>query len=315
LAGNRREARQGNDVHEVLLPGADGFPGTVLHLAKIVKDPFFDAALAAQGARLQSGTAIRRWDLSTGTDEVVWDLFHFLDPLTERTESSNSDPTSNSNQVSPFPCAGTSLQIQEWMHGNSLQVAPTGVILMSVRQLDTVIAISPQFDRIVWRIGRFASDFAFPNPNDKFYHEHYVRLLESGNLLMFDNGDGRPASQGGQYSRALELALDWDSMTATKVWEYRHQVGSTSAGSPVSKYADKVGTAQRLENGNTIVWYGADTDPVTLQQKTPATFTLVEADANPEAKALAVLNVQIPGNSAVYRAAPVNTLFGEVEGE
>jgi len=306
---------QGNDSHEVLLPGADGVPGTVLHLSKIVKDPFFDAALAAQGARLQSGIGIRRWDPSTGTDQVVWDPFHFLNPLTERTDSSNSDPAANSDQVSPFPCAGTSLQIQDWMHGNSLQVAPTGVILMSVRLLDTVIAISPQFDRIVWRIGRFASDFAFPNSSDKFYHEHYVRMLENGNLLLFDNGDGRPASEGGQYSRALELALDWNSMTATRVWEYRHQVGSTSAGSPVYKYADKVGTAQRLENGNTIVWYGADTDPVTLQQKTPATFTLVEADANPEAKALAVLNVQIPGNSAVYRALPVNTLFGEVEGK
>ena len=75
-----------------------------------------------------------------------------------------------------------------------------------------------------------------------------------------------------------------------------------------------MGTAQRLENGNTIVWYGADTDPVTLAQKTPATFTLVEADASSEAKALAVLDVQIPGNSAVYRAVPVNTLVGEVDG-
>ena len=140
-------------------------------------------------------------------------------------------------------------------------------------------------------------------------------MLESGNLLLFDNGDGRPASEGGQYSRALELALDWDSMAATKVWEYRHQVGSTSAGSPVYKYADKVGSAQRLENGNTLVWYGADTDPVTLQQKTPSTFTLVEADASPEAKALAVLNVQIAGNSGGYRALPVDTLFGEVEGK
>jgi hypothetical protein len=43
----------------VLLRGADGVPGTVLHLAKIVKDPFFNTALAAQGARLRSGTGIR----------------------------------------------------------------------------------------------------------------------------------------------------------------------------------------------------------------------------------------------------------------
>lgn len=185
---------------------------------------------------------------------------------------------------------------------------------MSVRHLDTVIAISPQFDRIAWRVGRFGSNFTFPNPNDKFYHQHFVRMLDNGNLLLFDNGDGRPAAEGGQYTRALELTFDWTSMTASKVWEYRHQVG-TSGGAPVYKYADKVGTAQRLENGNTLVWFGADVDPTTLALKNPETFTLVEADANSEAGAVAVLNAQIPpGNGVAYRALPVETLFGEVPG-
>ena len=71
---------QGNDVHELLLPGADGVPGTILHLGKIAKDPFFDAGQAPQGARVQLGTSIRRWNLAAGTDEVVWDPFNFLDP-------------------------------------------------------------------------------------------------------------------------------------------------------------------------------------------------------------------------------------------
>src|SRR5579862_5356852 len=173
------------------------------------------------------------------------------------------------------------------------------------------ISISPQLDKIAWRIGRFKSDFTFPNPGDRFYHEHYVRMLDNGNLLLFDNGNGRPAAQGGQYTRALELALDWSSMTATKVWEYRHQVGA-SGGTPIYKYADRVGTAQRLSNGNTIVWYGADIDPTTLQEKSPQTQTLVEADASPEAVALAVLDVQIPpGNVIVYRALPADNIFGE----
>jgi hypothetical protein len=198
------------------------------------------------------------------------------------------------------------------MHGNSLQVAPTGVILMSMRHLDTVLAISPQLDKIAWRIGRFKSDFSFPNPGDRFYHEHYVRMLENGNLLLFDNGNGRPAAEGGQYTRALELALDWRSMTATKVWEYRHQVGA-SGGTPIYKYADRVGTAQRLANGNTIVWFGADINPTTLAVKSPQTYTLVEADASPEANAVAVLDVQIPpGTGFPYRALPADTIFGEV---
>ena len=186
------------------------------------------------------------------------------------------------------------------------------MILLSVRYLDTVVAISPQLERIAWRIGRFKSDFTFPNPSDRFYHEHYVRMLENGNLLLFDNGNGRPAAEGGLYTRALELALDWNSMTATKVWEYRHQVGA-SGGAPVYKYSDRVGAAQRLENGNTIVWFGADINPTTLAPKSPQTYTLVEADASPEAGAVAVLDVQIPpGTGFPYRALPVETLFGEV---
>jgi len=131
---------------------------------------------------------------------------------------------------------------------------------MSVRHLDTIIAISPQFDRIAWRIGRFASDFSFPTPADKFYHEHFVRMLDNGNLLMLDNGNGRPPFEGGRYTRALELALDWQSMTARKVWEYRHPSGNDAASA--HKYADKVGTAQRLDNGNTIVL-----EPILIQSR------------------------------------------------
>ena len=302
---------QGNDIHEMFHPGADGVPGTVLHLGKVAKDPFFDAGLAPQGARLQLGTVIRRWDPSTGADKIVWDPFDFLDPLTERTDAASSDPGINSNARAQMACAGTSLPIEEWTHSNSLQIAPTGEILQSIRHLDTVIAISPQFDRIAWRIGRFHSDFTFPNPGDRFYHQHFAHMLDSGNFLLFDNGDGRPAAEGGPYSRALELKLDWESMTATKVWEYRHQL-SGAAEAPAYKYSDAVGMAQRLENGNTLVLFGNDVDPATLRARATQTFTLVEADASSEASALAVLDVQTPGEPIIYRALPVKTLFGEV---
>jgi hypothetical protein len=55
-------------------------------------------------------------------------------------------------------CTGAVLPIEEWTHSNSLRIAPTGEILQSVRHLDTVLAISPHFDRIAWRIGRFKSE-------------------------------------------------------------------------------------------------------------------------------------------------------------
>src|ERR1035438_6961693 len=73
----------------------DDVRGTVLHLGKIFKDPFFDAGQAPQGKRLQAGSSIRRWNPAAGTDEIVWDPFNFLDPLTERTNASNT--------ISPIP--------------------------------------------------------------------------------------------------------------------------------------------------------------------------------------------------------------------
>jgi Arylsulfotransferase (ASST) len=297
---------QGNDVPEQLPPGADGVPGTVLHLGKVVKDPFGDAGLAPRATRLQIGATIRRWNLFSGADEVVWDPFAFLDPLTERTDGATSDPAANSNSRVPMPCAGVSIQAEDWMHANSLDVTPWGTILMSIRHLDTVIAIAPEWNRIEWRIGGVKSDFAFRDPADRFYHQHFVRMLENGNVLLMDNGNGRAASEGGQYSRALELALDWQSMTAVKAWEYRHL-----SGDGVYKYADKVGSAERLQNGNTLVLFGADVDPATLAVKDPQTFTLVEAGAESDSKPVAVLDMKIPGNSPVYRALPVETLFGE----
>jgi len=113
-------------------------------LAKIVKDPFFDAGLVPQGARIRSGTGIRRWNPKTGTDELVWDPFRFLNPLTERTDEASADPGINSNEVGAFPCAGSSLaRVEEWTHANSFQIAPTGVILLAVRHLNTVLAIAP----------------------------------------------------------------------------------------------------------------------------------------------------------------------------
>ena len=59
-----------------------------------------------------------------------------------------------------------------------------------------MIAILPQFGRIAWRIGRFGSDFAFPNSGDRFYREHYFRMLET-EISLFDNGDNRPAAEAG----------------------------------------------------------------------------------------------------------------------
>jgi hypothetical protein len=147
-----------------------------------------------------------------------------------------------------------------------------------------------------WRLGGPGSDFSFPDPGDQFYHQHTAQRLPNGNILLFDNGNARPPSEGGQFSRALELELDFDSMEATKVWEYRF--------SP-DLYAECCSSVERLANGNTVLVFGIDA----AQDICCRTFTLVEADQ--AGNTVSVIEISSPGKAIQYRAKAISSIEGE----
>ena len=272
--------------HEILAPDASG---DVYYLGRIVRDPF------SNPARLQQADSIRKWNINTGTDVAVWDPFDFLDPVNDRTASSDS-----AGGRFWAACDGKLLS-EDWTHANSLQFAPDGNIIMSIRHLDQIIALAPDLESVAWRLGDAGrlnapySDFAFPDPTDQFYHQHSARQLPNGNILLFDNGNGR-LEAGDDYSRALELALDFGTMEATKVWEYRHTP---------DLYAAAVSNVTRLANGNTVVNFGGDfSTPQCCRE-----YHIVEATPGGEARSV----IRVTGADAAvqYRAYPVGTIFGE----
>jgi hypothetical protein len=251
--------------------------------------------------RKQRGDTIVVWDRNKGTVETLVSLFDLLDPRVDRTPSSNWMHGQfwrgcHIPMLLTLP-EGEEAGIEDWTHANSLWFGAEGNILMSIRHLDQIISISPDLKTVQWRLGGPRSDFSFPDPSDRFYHQHAARELPNGNILLFDNGDVRPEAEGGVYSRALELELDFETKEARKVWEYRH--------SP-DLLADFVSNAQRLPNGNTLVVFGVD-------PKTPdiccRTFTLVEADR--EGNPVSVIEISSPGQKLLYRAYPLDSINGE----
>jgi len=241
---------------------------------------------------MQTGGTIEQWDINKGTVTRLVSLFDLLDAATDRTEDSNLTSgffwQGNQNQYAD--------EVEDWTHSNSLDVLPNGDILMSNRHLNQLIAIKPDFSGIDWKLGGQGSDFTFPNPSDEFYHEHDATMLPNGNILLFDNGNTRPADQGGEYSRAEELKLDFNTMQATKVWEFRNMPDI---------YCGAVGSAIRLKNGNTVVDFGLD--PIT---EDPSVFKVVEADSNGNLVAMTIISS--PGKGDQYRAIPVDSLNGEM---
>lgn len=172
-----------------------------------------------------------------------------------------------------------------------------GNVLMSNRHLNQVISIAPNFQSLEWRLGGLESSFHFSKSEDRFYHQHSVKELSNGDILLFDNGNSRPQSEGGSYSRALQLRLDFGNMTAVKVWEYRHVP---------DLYADCCSSVDRLPNGNTIIDFGFNS---IVTGACCRVLTIVEA--NSAGQTVAEMKISGPGKQIQYRVHPINSLLGE----
>jgi hypothetical protein len=218
-------------------------------------------------------------DLDNGTQQRVWTAFDALDPTEPPRRSRGPDDEED--------------DVFDWTHSNSLHVGPRGNILMSVRWLDQVISLSPDFQAIEWKLGgsRDGGHFAFLDPADRFYGQHTASQLPNGHILLFDNGDQRP---DGDYSRALELELDFETMVARKAWEYRHQPDLHSV---------QISSVARLPSGNTLVHFGFPAD---------ADGPVVTVEARPDGTAASTLAMRIEGQRTTsYRAYPLWSLAGE----
>ena len=242
--------------------------------------------------RDQTGDTIELWDIDAGTITRLISLFDVLDPTVERTLASSATGGGF------FRLCDKSIAPEDWSHANALWKLQDGNIMMSARHLNAVIAMDTDADQIVWQLGGVGSHFTFPDPSDRFYHQHSPKELANGNILLFDNGNTRPEAEGGEYTRALELELDFDNLTATKVWEYRH--------SP-DLFAFCCSNVTRLDNGNSLLVFGSTFEADNCCRM----YVLAEAD--PIGGTVARTIVSAPGKNVQYRVYPFDTINGEFE--
>ena len=244
----------GERVAELAAGDNDGIPhhdlliqedGRILYLSDSTA-VFDDSANGGAADTAAVFDELRLYDPALGRSELVWSAREAWD-IADPDQRVVWDP----NRL-------------RWTHANSMALGPHGNLIISLRNRNQVIALRPDFQSIAWQLNGPDSDYAFPNPADRFYRQHTATQLPNGNILVFDNGLARPAAEGGQYSRALELRLDDESKTAVQVWEYRPDP---------ELYARFISSAYRLANGNTLVNFGA------VQSWADLPLTVVEVDA------------------------------------
>jgi hypothetical protein len=126
-------------------------------------------------------------------------------------------------------------------HPNSIDFDRDGGVIVSYRDLSTIVKVNRHTHKFVWQFGGTHNQFTIiGDPFGGFDSQHTARVLPNGHLLIFDNGWTHTPQQ----SRAVEYALDTVAKTATMVWQYL-------ASPPI--FNDFTGSAERLANGNTVV--------------------------------------------------------------
>src|SRR5713101_7705899 len=124
----------------------------------------------------------------------------------------------------------------EWTHGNAVMELPDGNLLVSFRDISTIIRIERRTGQILWKMGA-----------PPLSGQHAPIPLPNGNILIFDNGPHR-LDESFAFSRVIEV----NSRTSEIVWKYEE-------GIPSNFFSPRISNAQRLPNGNTLVndgWFG-----------------------------------------------------------
>lgn len=162
----------------------------------------------------------------------------------------------------------------DYAHANTVFVDDDDNWLVSFRGFSQVTKIHRTTGDIIWRLGGLDSDFTFINdPFDGPCGQHTPSRLSNGHILIFDNGrDCLPEISNGRgdNTRVVEYALDEDAMTAELVWSY-DRPGATSRSQ---------GSAQRLDNGNTVIGWG-DGPSLLTTEVSPSGEVVFEVEARP----------------------------------
>jgi hypothetical protein len=256
------------DLHEIRLTGS----GPALKANYITYD-IRTLDLGEIGGRSSVATAghqIVRQNLA-GTIEFSWDAWDHIGidewvgdgPEKETTTSTDFD------------------------HPNAISFDASGNYVISWRDLNQIMDINSQTGDIMWRIGGVRGEYEFVNdPENGFSKQHSAKILQNGNLLVYDNGTDHDSPE----TRAVEYHLDHAAKTATLVWEYRHDP-------PI--YTGYLGWVERLSNGDTWVAFAL-------------AGRVVEVD--PTGKVVWETQLSVNGaDGAVYRLLPISSLYSFVQ--
>ncbi len=132
----------------------------------------------------------------------------------------------------------------DWLHANCTQLLADGNLMLSLRNQNWIIKIDYENGavldgNVLWRMGA-GGDFTIVSSDSYpwFSGQHEPGFSSATSLALFDNGNTRVATQGGD-SRGMAFNVDETNLVVT-----------TTVSADVGSFSDSQGSAQLLPNGN-----------------------------------------------------------------
>ena len=181
-------------------------------------------------------------------DEIPWqgDTFREFDQDGNEIWSWNTFDYFDSTEYNPYYVQTYSGNYEmDWTHSNSVAYDEnTESVFVSIRNLSRITKIDYASKEIIWNLGQtdFMSEIYY-DLDLNFSQQHSVKVLDNGNLLLFDNH--RYLSP--ELSRCIEVEYNEDAYSVSIVWE--HEL-------PLELFSGSRGECDRLDNGNTLITAG-----------------------------------------------------------
>lgn len=130
----------------------------------------------------------------------------------------------------------TEVELRDWSHTNAVFYDPEDdAFVLSARRQDAVYKVTRDGE-LLWILGThdnwkepWRSKLLAPRGElEWFFHQHAPKVTPNGTIILFDNGTYRTSPFTGEdpmpaeesYSRAVEYAVDEQTMEVRQVWSY-----------------------------------------------------------------------------------------------
>src|SRR5262249_41364494 len=143
--------------------------------------------------------------------------------------------------------AFSSDQVADYVHINSIQVDPTdGNFIVSLRHTNSILKLDRFTGATIWTLGGASDQFGL-TAEQRFSHQHHVRKLDDGRLLIFDNGNTAHPT------RVVSFLLDETNRTVSSF----QVIYQRPAGQADTTF---MGSAARLAESRYLIGWGGRSD-------------------------------------------------------